>query len=199
MVDLSRLMQDAATLEVIEKSAIEAQVLRHDVEAYRACLGYSVSGDHDGRLSDGTLPNNGIAEALDNECRTLSAQNSAQAMQIDELKRDLAAAQEDLWVAMATNDSLSKSLEARIAAEYQRAQRAEDIAQIKAWQLLDSEESKKRAEALAESYRKALLHERTALATVRDRQCHDGVCAISLADIEKGIALLDAAIAGEKP
>ena len=96
MVDLSRLMQDAATLEVIEKSAIEAQVLRHDVEAYRACLGYTVSGDHDGRLSDGTLPNNGIAEALNNECRTLSAQNSAQAMQIDELERELSSARAEL-------------------------------------------------------------------------------------------------------
>src|SRR5574343_1924004 len=108
MVDLSRLMQDAATLEVIEKSAIESQVLRHDVEAYRACLGYTVSGDHDGRLSNGTLPNNGIAEALNNECRTLSAQNSAQAMQIDELKRDLAAAKAALRLATADIDAVDK-------------------------------------------------------------------------------------------
>lgn len=106
MVDLSRLMQDAATLEVIEKSAIEAQVLRHDVEAYRACLGYTVSGDHDGRLSDGTLPNNGIAEALNNECRTLSAQNSAQAMQIDELERELSEARAELETKRKENDAL---------------------------------------------------------------------------------------------
>jgi hypothetical protein len=84
MVDLSKYMQDMATLEVIEKSA-------HDIEAYRGALGYSVSGEHDGRLSDGTVPNNGIAEALNNQCRTLSAQNSYQAMRIEGLERENAA------------------------------------------------------------------------------------------------------------
>jgi hypothetical protein len=37
--------------------------LEHDIEAYRGALGYPVRGDHDGRLSDGTTPINGIALA----------------------------------------------------------------------------------------------------------------------------------------
>lgn len=37
--------------------------LEHDIEAYRGALGYPVSGDHDGRLSDGTIPHNGIANS----------------------------------------------------------------------------------------------------------------------------------------
>jgi len=36
----------------------------HDIEAYRGALGYAVRGDHNELLSDGTRPNNGIAEAL---------------------------------------------------------------------------------------------------------------------------------------
>lgn len=52
--------------EAAERKALMAEVLalRHDVIAYRAALGYSAPGDHNGRLSDGTVPNNGIAEAL---------------------------------------------------------------------------------------------------------------------------------------
>ena len=52
MVDLSRLMQDAAILEVIEQSA--------------------------------------------DECRTLSAQNSYQAMRIEELERELSEARAEI-------------------------------------------------------------------------------------------------------
>ena len=38
--------------------------LRHDIQAYRGALGYPVPGDHDGRLSNGSTPVNGIAEAM---------------------------------------------------------------------------------------------------------------------------------------
>jgi hypothetical protein len=43
---------------------------------------------------------------------------------------------------------------------------------------------------------KALKHQRTALALLRDRQTHDGVCRVSLADLEQGIRQIDAAIRG---
>lgn len=41
----------------------ELAALRHDIDAYRGALGYSVPGDHDGRLSDGTTPKCGLCEA----------------------------------------------------------------------------------------------------------------------------------------
>ena len=50
--------------QAVEEARTALAVQAHDIEAYRACLGYTVSGDHDGRLCDGTLPNNGIAQAL---------------------------------------------------------------------------------------------------------------------------------------
>lgn len=67
MVDLSRIMQDAAILEVIDKSADEAS--------------------------------------------NLSAQNSYQAMRIEELERDLAAAQEARQRAEADAESNRKDAE----------------------------------------------------------------------------------------
>jgi len=54
------------------------------------------------------------------------------------------------------------------------------------------------ARAERDHCRAALEHERSALALVRDRQCHDGICRISLADLQQGIALLDAAL-GPQP
>jgi hypothetical protein len=37
---------------------------KRDIDAYRGALGYSVPGDHTGRLSTGFVPVNGIAQAL---------------------------------------------------------------------------------------------------------------------------------------
>ncbi len=55
------------TLEHVGRSNIsltaECEQLRHDIEAYRGALGYSVSGDHDGKLSDGTIPQCGICNS----------------------------------------------------------------------------------------------------------------------------------------
>ena len=53
----------------------EAQIaaLSHDIQAYRGALGYSVPGDHDGILSDGRLPINGIAEAQVKQIAALEA------------------------------------------------------------------------------------------------------------------------------
>ena len=45
----------------------------HDIEAYRGSLGYSVSGNHDGRLTDGSSPVNGIAEALKRQLAEVQA------------------------------------------------------------------------------------------------------------------------------
>ena len=44
---------------------------RDEIEAYRSALGYSVSGDCTGRLSDGTTPVNGIAVAQQREIERL--------------------------------------------------------------------------------------------------------------------------------
>ena len=107
MVDLSKLMQDAAILEVIDKSADEAS--------------------------------------------NLSAQNSYQAMRIEELQRDLAAAQETLYTA---------ELDANLALE--RLKEAQEA--LKNHLHLDNhnaivrqlQERAQRAEALAERYAKIL-------------------------------------------
>lgn len=39
-----------AKQKTIEEQTIEIRHLRHDIDAYRGALGYSVPGDHDGRL-----------------------------------------------------------------------------------------------------------------------------------------------------
>lgn len=39
--------------------------LTHDIEAYRGALGYSVPGDHDGKLSNGTVPQCGMCNSQD--------------------------------------------------------------------------------------------------------------------------------------
>src|SRR5262245_20979414 len=51
--------------------------LQRDIHAYRGSLGYAVPGDHNGLLSDGTNPNNGIAEALHNQVAALQAELDA--------------------------------------------------------------------------------------------------------------------------
>lgn len=38
--------------------------LMHDITAYQAALGYTTPGDHDGRLTDGTVPQCGLCNAL---------------------------------------------------------------------------------------------------------------------------------------
>jgi hypothetical protein len=43
----------------------------HDIEAYRGALGYSVSGDHNGLLSDGTSVKCGLCEAREKELMQL--------------------------------------------------------------------------------------------------------------------------------
>ena len=51
----------------------EMQTLRHDVEAYRGALGYSVAGSHDGRLTNGTTPACGLCDAREQELQELRA------------------------------------------------------------------------------------------------------------------------------
>ena len=44
-------------------TAEELARLRHDVEAYRGALGYSIPGNHDGKLSDGQTPQCGLCSS----------------------------------------------------------------------------------------------------------------------------------------
>lgn len=64
----ARLSQHEAVIEGLEKQRDEARSeverLKHDNEALRGSLGYAIPGDHDGKMSDGTTPVNGIAVAL---------------------------------------------------------------------------------------------------------------------------------------
>jgi hypothetical protein len=48
---------------VLRETIADNKRLARDVLAYRAALGYSVPGDFDGKLADGTVPINGLAEA----------------------------------------------------------------------------------------------------------------------------------------
>lgn len=38
-------------------------MMQHDIEAYRSALGYSIPGNHNGRLSDGTVPQCGMCNS----------------------------------------------------------------------------------------------------------------------------------------
>lgn len=49
--------------ELAKELETRLQQALHDIEAYRGALGYSVSGDPDGKLSDGTAPVCGLCEA----------------------------------------------------------------------------------------------------------------------------------------
>jgi hypothetical protein len=64
----------------------ERDRLEWDVQAYRGALGYSVSGDHSGRLTDGTFPSCGLCasrsegfELLKNELQEAQINNEANA------------------------------------------------------------------------------------------------------------------------
>lgn len=60
-------IQDASDwldlLNQIEAGEKRIAKQQNDIEAYRAALGYSVSGDHNGRLSDDTFPVCGLCDA----------------------------------------------------------------------------------------------------------------------------------------
>jgi len=45
---------------------------RHDIQAYRGALGYSVPADHDGKLADGTTPKCGLCDAAQQENERLT-------------------------------------------------------------------------------------------------------------------------------
>ena len=54
----------------------KVQKLEHDIQAYRAALGYSVPGNHSGKLTDGTTPQCGLCNSehrknLEAECERL--------------------------------------------------------------------------------------------------------------------------------
>lgn len=114
-------------------------------------------------------------EALElstDECSFMSAQNSAQAMQIDELKRDLAAAKE-------------------------ARQRAEDDKEMLRQTVKALDERAQRAEALAESYRLKLHEIREEWAGA---ECGEPVTAQEAYAIHLAKRMYElAAIAGEKP
>ncbi len=44
-------------------AANQVAMMQHDIEAYRGALGYSIPGNHDGKLCDGTTPKCGLCEA----------------------------------------------------------------------------------------------------------------------------------------
>lgn len=77
-------MINDALVEQVAINGLERENERssRDVDAYRGALGYSVRGDHNGLLTDGTAPNNGIAEALQRRVAELEQENR-------ELKHDL--------------------------------------------------------------------------------------------------------------
>ncbi len=53
--------------------------LKHDIEAYRGALGYSVPGDHNGQLTNGEVPKCGLCEAEDEaHTRTIDQRDKAQ-------------------------------------------------------------------------------------------------------------------------
>lgn len=61
----------------LESALVAAfRAYEHDCIAYRAALGYAAPGDHDGRLRDGTIPNNGIAEAQAQQIAQLEAEGA---------------------------------------------------------------------------------------------------------------------------
>lgn len=76
-----------------EEAAAEIERLRADIQAYRGALGYPVPGEFGEHLSDGTLPNNGIAEALHIEIDRLRAALAAAERERDALRELLREAQ----------------------------------------------------------------------------------------------------------
>lgn len=55
----------------------EVRNLKRDILAYKAALGYSVPGDFDGRLVDGTTPHCGLCEARQKIIDRIEARDEA--------------------------------------------------------------------------------------------------------------------------
>jgi len=55
----------------VDNVALTIVYLLNDIEAYRGALGYSVRGTHNGRLTDGSVPHNGLADAKDKDIANL--------------------------------------------------------------------------------------------------------------------------------
>lgn len=77
----------------LETAWAELDGLRSDVQVYRGALGYAVPGDCSDRLSDGTIPVNGIAESQALEIATLTAK-----------VREFKERAEDDWYRKTTSD-----------------------------------------------------------------------------------------------
>jgi len=60
--DITELARNSADALAAQRQRIAE--LERDVQAYRGALGYAVPDSFGDRLTDGTIPNNGIAEAL---------------------------------------------------------------------------------------------------------------------------------------
>lgn len=56
--------REAKLMAQVQSLSAENAELKRDLDAHRGALGYAIPGDHDGKCSDGTIPNNGIAEVL---------------------------------------------------------------------------------------------------------------------------------------
>jgi len=74
----------------------EIAVLKHDIDAYRGALGYTVPGGHDGRLTDGTFPNNSIAKALNEQIAALSERFNDQAVDFQQARAQIAGLKAEL-------------------------------------------------------------------------------------------------------
>jgi hypothetical protein len=62
-----------STTGLIEDCKAEIERLQADVAVLRGALGYECPAKYDGRLSDGTLPVNGIAAAMQEQVASLQA------------------------------------------------------------------------------------------------------------------------------
>lgn len=71
---------------VLRDTISENKRMGRDILAYRAALGYETPGSHDGRLSDGTFPLNGIAGALELRLIELEKKNTELQRLTDEAK-----------------------------------------------------------------------------------------------------------------
>lgn len=59
----ARLLEHALSSDCGKDLLAELECLRWDIDAYRAALGYSVPGNHTGKLSDGSMPQCGLCNS----------------------------------------------------------------------------------------------------------------------------------------
>ncbi len=55
-------MPVAELIAKLSKVTADLDAARHDIQAYRGALGYSIPGDHTGKLTNGTVPLNGLCD-----------------------------------------------------------------------------------------------------------------------------------------